>query len=168
MDGAFALWDSLLSSLQLVSPSFSETLVTQFLQNLSPDSSATDRVDDAESESIYLWTLHIIASLQAHCVRRNLMRWCCLHPGKWTESLGEHLLKEADKDDEFEWRDLFEASKLQAVADTQEAVGDVAIQDVLGLDHGFSNQGLPDEALVVEGGWRKAPLSPKAAIGVVS
>lgn len=82
--------------------------------------------------------------------------------------MGEHLLRDADKDDEFEWQDLFEASKLQAVADTQEAADAAKTEDVLVLDHGCSDLGSSDEALEVDGGWRKAPLSPRGAIGVVS
>jgi hypothetical protein len=50
------------------------------------------------------------------------MKWCCLHPGYWSEFVGRELLEHGDSDLCNDWAELFSASVLKTSGQVIEGV----------------------------------------------
>ncbi|KAK0333655.1 rRNA-processing protein las1 [Friedmanniomyces endolithicus] len=182
MDGAFTLWDPLLSRLIQSQRRFPATLVERLHTQLTESTVQSSK--DVASEAFALWLLHALelantyathgstdASLQA-----ATLRVCCLYPGSWTKMVGQRLL-EGDAELMADYQALFEASVLVANSETME------VDTEVGTAHDGGPSELPfstrDELVAVRYsalhdhstaavGWRRALFAPSVPIGIVA
>ncbi|WPG99529.1 Hypothetical protein R9X50_00234400 [Acrodontium crateriforme] len=163
MEGAFLLWDELLAGLQAKQPSLLPTLVKKMLNTISQDSTA-DAATDTSKEALCLWLLRFLDSeispgsqATVERLQSSAMRWYCLHPGYWTQRLGEEILGNGDEHFDDQWRTLFDASKLDVTAAQADAdVMEIEPSTVGGLDDECESRG-----------WVRAAVPMRTPIGVV-
>ncbi|KAF2863229.1 Las1-domain-containing protein [Piedraia hortae CBS 480.64] len=145
MKGAFMLWIDLLHDLATTSPAFQTALVSQLLDQLDRDEAPP------EAEASYLWLLHL-ASKGLIKNMNFILRFCCLHPGTWTQELGQKLISK-DAELKSDWGSLLQASRIRPL--------------------GLSDMGNQNDApeikgdTEIKGGWRRALVRPSVPIGVV-
>ncbi|KAK0343015.1 rRNA-processing protein las1 [Friedmanniomyces endolithicus] len=182
MDGAFTLWDPLLSRLVESHHTLPAALVQRLQAQLTESTVQSSK--DVTSEAFALWLLHALefsntyaahgstdASLQA-----ATLRTCCLYPGHWTTMVGQRLL---DRDAELiaDYQALFEASLLVANSEVMEEDTEVGAA----IDGGPSELPIStrDELVAAKPlallddstaavGWRRALFAPCVPIGIVA
>ena len=168
MDGAYLIWDGLLSDLSLSTPGFLPSLVKRLLSGLADVADSSDE-QDSRTEAIYLWIVHFLEAGAYQGVvdarlRTAVIKTCCLHPGYWTQILGQRILDQ-DEDLKLDWQELFEASLLRQDQDQPQEVGAgsaIAAFSKARVDEfasGRSNAACS---------WQRAPLQPRVPIGVIA
>jgi ribosomal biogenesis protein LAS1 len=173
MDGAYLIWVDLLTTILYELPRFIPALVASLLQSLTAVT-ALDPAQDADKEALAMWILHVMKNDEFFSggwndratVLAEVMKWCCLYPGCWTQYIGRELLKECGEFIKAEWEDLFEASLIRARDDSTEEVlpgaasGSTSHVVAEGAD---MQDGTMDNA----GGWSRAIAPMSVPIGVV-
>ncbi|KAF7194382.1 Pre-rRNA-processing protein las1 [Pseudocercospora fuligena] len=131
LSGAFLIWEGLLQDIIKQQKSFLNALVASSLSRIDQENARPQ--DDAHVEGICLWLLHMLDFAQTDAqrtkLRREIMQWCCTHPGGWSHYLGKRLLESSDADFVEDWKDVLDASQLQP---SQEAafVNDTEMADI--------------------------------------
>ncbi|KAF2767637.1 Las1-domain-containing protein [Teratosphaeria nubilosa] len=178
MEGAFKIWDELLTAIdQSVFQSRSNSLTSLLAKNLLEDLPSHTTESDVDAENIYLWLLHLIESQTHREVRAEVMKYCCLHSSYWTERLGEKLLSTGDESFREDWEDLLEASRIANGAPEQGTQGGAADDEeemseagaaAAEPDRELNSTSSHDAGYSMGGGWRLAAVQPSVPIGVVS
>ncbi|KAK5167769.1 rRNA-processing protein las1 [Saxophila tyrrhenica] len=174
LDGAFLLWDDLLSNLANHLPGFRRMLLTSLLASIGAHT-ATNPAGDVQKEALSRWLLRALfeydyADTEPH-LQVQVMKWCCLHPGHWSEWIGREILQRHDSEPGFseEWSEIFEASLLGG-AITSRVPGEEVDEDTRmeeGLVNGKDTVDVEREIVEAQS-WHRA-LTPMALpIGVVS
>ena len=173
LEGAYLIWDDVLFELFDELAGFSRALISSLLQHLSePSSTVIDAETDVENEALAIWLLHIIQDDEVGKDERlavEVMKWCCLYPGYWTERVGSEVLEGGSEGLSAMWEDLFEASLLKddtngAEEGLQEGQGSTAAN----LEEQDGDMMIDvDENPSASAGWRRAVLPPTTPIGVV-
>lgn len=171
LQGAHLIWDDLLVSLCASVFAFRTALVTSLLRGVTAPTT-TDPAKDVEEEAIAMWVWHIVnggaytlANMQDQdALLSTVMRWCCLHPGHWTEQIGRQVL-ETSEEVRDEWTDLFEASLIRA--DIEASTG--ASQEPVMLDPGADQERVVgvEADIHTTRGWSRAIAPAAVPIGVV-
>lgn len=182
MNGAFLMWDCLLSEFAKQQPFFLPLLVQSMLYPVNDSTGAHDAV----SEALCLWLNHLLVD-QAYAkarlrTKKNLpefaLRWCCLHPGHWSETLGASLLRDGVPELRENWMEVFEASKLQSEDEDVK----MALDEGADVQKGDWNDGANVMKLATEGqgfvsatvrdnglrGWQQSLILPSTPIGVLA
>lgn len=176
IEGAYLIWDDLLQDISAHLHGFSSAFVRSLLQAMTT-SASTDPQSDVNKEAFAMWVHHVLCSDKPfshnhrddHAAVVEAMRWCCLHPGHWTEHVGRELLETGDGSFQAEWKDLFEASLVSRG-------GEHVDVNVPGSDVEMQRGGIDDPArtsqveLVVDGAtgsWARAVAPVSVPIGVV-
>ncbi|KAK0936701.1 hypothetical protein LTR29_011754 [Friedmanniomyces endolithicus] len=139
MDGAFTLWDPLLSRLIQSHRTFPSALVKRLQAQLTDNT--TQLSEYVISEAAALWLLHahkLVDTYAAHdstdaSLQAATLRTCCLYPGPWLTMVGQRLL-ESDAELMADYQALFEASVLDAGSETMEVDAEVGAADDGGLN----------------------------------
>lgn len=159
LEGAFLIWDDFLDMCFAQMPSLQRRLLKAFMRNLEKPSQVNP-AQDVEKEANAMWLLHILD--ETHSMPSEVVKWCCLHPGYWSEDIGRKILR--DYASAAEWQELFEVSLLTAGDGTsggQSRMADIEMTDETSApaDHaeGSSTQG-----------WSRAVAPIALPIGVVS
>jgi len=182
MDGAFTLWDPLLSRLIQSHRTFPSALVKRLQAQLTDNT--TQLSEYVISEAAALWLLHahkLVDTYAAHdstdaSLQAATLRTCCLYPGPWLTMVGQRLL-ESDAELMADYQALFEASVLDAGSETMEVDAGVGAADDGGLSKLPVNAWdelvaakplmlLEDGAAPV--GWRRALFAPSVPIGIIA
>lgn len=153
MDGAYLIWDDILAMLHSRLPSFGGSLIETLLGTITALDDARPQ-GDAKKEANALWVLHITQTVGQKQVD-NAMQYCCLHPGHWTQLLGQWLLESGDEAFVETWRDILAAGRLGEPENHAEA------------EHVMSDQMEVDAADEMTAKWSRAVLPPSVPIGVV-
>ncbi|KAH9830391.1 Pre-rRNA-processing protein las1 [Teratosphaeria destructans] len=177
MEGAFKIWDELLTAIdQSVSQLRSESLTPLLAKHLLEALPSQTTESDVHAENIYLWLLHLIDDHANPELRAEVMRYCCLYASYWTGRLGETLLSSGDESFKDDWEDLFAASRI-ADGEPEQGVQDEAADDdeeMSDVDAAAAklnrelNSTSSHGAGYTGGGWRLAAIPPRVPIGVVS
>lgn len=172
LDGAYLIWDDLLITISSKLLRFLPALVETLLQSLT-SKTAIDPTRDVDKEALAMWLLHVFdgnSLLLAGRTDRNAMlvvvlRWCCLHPGLWTQYVGRELLEQSDDDFKAEWEDLFEASLIRTGDNNMDEVvpGAASVNTHESAKSAKVEEGATDNA----GGWSRAVAPMSVPIGVV-
>ena len=169
MQGAYLLWDDLLQNLCSRQPLFLGCLLEALLAALTRHTLGQEARTDSGKEALHLWLLHITYSdvwlrsrqKTALDVPAWLVKQCCLHPGYWSQRLGEQIIEQGDDDFAETWSDLLAASSVTVATDEME------IDAVRGSSIPVSR----DEAIVDDHddgyGWRFEVMPRSLPIGVV-
>ena len=172
MDGAYLIWDDFLISVSSRLHGFFPAFVRSLLQGIS-GSTAVYPENDVDKEALTMWLLHVMSSdeymstngTDREALAANAIRWCCLHPGHWTQHIGRKLLAVSDESVQDEWGDLFEASLITAEGEPmEEVVHDVDPSGPDDLKKGDFGGG---EESCAAGGWSRAIAPMSVPIGVV-
>lgn len=183
LDGAFLIWDDFLRLVSdrqrrnRPSQSIVFAIVEASISLLTSDSKLHE-AGDSDCDATVLWLLHLIHIQDTgHAViedsdtrertRREVIQSCCLHPGYWTEQLGERILVTAPADFQEEWADVFASSRLPldiAMADSGPESDDE--------DGAMTGKTGPEDQLAIFGpldapSWSRVQLMPTTPIGVV-
>jgi ribosomal biogenesis protein LAS1 len=172
LDGAYLIWDDLLVTISSQLLRFLPALVKSLLQSLT-SRTAIDPTRDVDKEALAMWLLHIFDSndfLLAWRTDRNatlavVMKWCCLHPGKWTQYVGREVFEQCDENFQAEWENLFEASLIRTGEDTIEEVLPGAASD--NTRDVAKSANVDEGTMGTDGGWSKAVAPMSVPIGVV-
>lgn len=171
MDGAYMIWDDLLLSISSTLQAFLPALITSLLHNLTI-AIATDPVTDVDKEALAMWLLHVMVkgnfAVAAQCDQEvllaSIVKWCCLHPGHWTQYVGRELLEASDESVQEAWRDLFEASLIRPdTATTEDMPSHAPRLDADVLDR----QATKEDAIEAAKSWSRAVIPGSLPIGVV-
>jgi ribosomal biogenesis protein LAS1 len=129
---------------------------------------------DAFKEALAIWLLHLVASdslgRSIPDVERDLeaevMKWCCLHPGYWSEQIGIKLLEQSGVSLSDEWEVLFEASRIGEGHEVAEGVSSGAQRWEMVDSTGVA---VVDGSTSLEskGSWKRVMMPPTVPIGVV-
>ena len=171
MDGAYLIWDDLLVAFSSKVLRFLPALVTSLLQNLT-STIMRDPARDVDMEALAMWLLHVSDSNDFLLAGRTdqdallavVMKWCCLHPGNWTQYVGRELLEQRDENFSAEWADLFEASLIRTSEDIMEEDLPGAASDDT---HDVARSAIMEGTMDTIGGWSKAVAPMSVPIGVV-
>lgn len=140
--------------------------------------------EDTEKEACCMWVTHILHSepwnhfvtaLEKRLVRKDVMMWCCMHPGPWTQRLGRDVLKAEDEEFVCDWKDVFHASQLSVAgqggvevrAPSPGFLADVTMERFSREDFGKAPALDADEDDAELGTWIRAATPFAAPIGVV-
>ena len=114
------LWDEFLRDVSNRLHGFLEALVGSLLGCLM-NNSMVETQRDVEKEAFAMWLLHVLDELVlviAEDRRQSLsvmvIKWCCLHPGHWTQYVGQELLRNSEAELRADWEDLLNASVMKA------------------------------------------------------
>lgn len=141
LEGAYVIWDDLLTSIAGEQKRFLMVLVKALLEAITAHPG-----EDAEKEALCLWVGHILHSevwnsvitlREKGVLPKDVMMWCCTHPGPWTQRLGRDMLKAEDEEFVDDWQQLFEASQLDSAQQTRPG----------GADPKASSFGLPNDSV---------------------
>ena len=177
LEGAYLIWDDLLRDISDRLSGFLTLFVKSLLLSLTK-ASATDPQSDIDKEALTMWLLHTLSGDEDHVLGRNdknslcveAIKWCCLHPGAWTESVGREMLNNGDGAFRADWNDLFEASLVTAAAaSAQASVAERELKMRVGESTDTEQiTGMGDqEAHLVAGGWRRAVAPISVPVGIV-
>lgn len=167
MDGAFLIWDGLLQSISGHFLAFRLRLAQTMFEAITRPTES-DPQADTDKDGLLAWLLHSMEGrgTNGHTTRaRETMKWCCLHPGYWTQMLGSRVLETADEEVRSEWQEIFEASLIsdRNVASLLDAGVTQSEADANAMDVEIKLEGR-----IARGGWRKAALPSSLPIGVVA
>lgn len=183
MSGAFTLWDEFLIPLTEELSNFLPALIERLLIVLAHDPLHTDNERDAEKEAFSLWLNHLVDweaafGAEHHSLQKRVLERCCLFGGCLVRKCGQQLLDTADDEFVEQWKELFEASALQHGADDDDHPMAGSAADESGIlehtsiylaDMDVDSVGRLDEPDIQGvGGWRRAPMSPRVPIGVMT
>ncbi|KAF2162149.1 hypothetical protein M409DRAFT_69359 [Zasmidium cellare ATCC 36951] len=124
LEGAFVIWDDLLKFINREHHRFAMALVKALLEAISVRPG-----EDTEKEACCMWVTHILHSepwnhfvtaLEKRLVRKDVVMWCCMHPGPWTQRLGRDVLKAEDEEFVCDWEDVFHASQLSVAGQDED------------------------------------------------
>lgn len=116
LEGAYVIWDDLLTSIAREQRRFVLMLIKTLLEAITARPG-----EDAQREALCLWVTHvlhgeawssIITTPDKIVLRKDVMIWCCTHPGDWTQRLGRDVLKTEDEEFVEDWQELFDASSV--------------------------------------------------------
>lgn len=125
-----------------------------------------------------MWLLHVLddpalsgsGGKRSTAVLIEVMQWCCLHPGHWTQRVGSELLQRESADFKVDWEDLFHAS---FIAESSSDIGAMDVDNDSGsaafpLDDTVpgTHEDQPEDG--VARGWIKAIAPIARPIGVVA
>ena len=151
LDGAHLIWDELLAIISSRLHNFLSNLVRCLLEAITkPQATAPEQ--DSEKEALSMWLLHLVEHGTHHSdidtILAETMKTCCLHPGCWSQLIGQTLLEQYDGKLQADWQDLFEASLLK---DSDEVVVSATGNDGAEMrDDGMQQLIVPSEELA----WR--------------
>ncbi|KAK3680264.1 rRNA-processing protein las1 [Recurvomyces mirabilis] len=175
IQGAFVMWDGLLSGICEEMFEFSSALVQALLSSFA-DNFSTGAEHDADKEAMYLWLLHLstdpatgtIVATAKQSLQSEAIKFCCLHPGYWTQKLAENLLERNDELKDV-WQELFVASILRndaEVADADAQMDEESLSSANPLR--IPAQQLPDNIGGSFVGWQRSTLITKTPIGIIA
>ncbi|KAK4553867.1 rRNA-processing protein las1 [Recurvomyces mirabilis] len=175
IQGAFVMWDGLLSGICEEVSGFSSALVQALLSSFA-DNFSMDTEHDADREAVYLWLLHLttdpgtgsIGARSKQTLQSEAVKFCCLHPGYWTQKLAESLLEGNDELKDV-WQELFEASMLRKHAEVVDVDAQMEVDPVPVADpvHIPAQQRIDN----IDGtfvGWQRSALIPQTPIGIIA
>ena len=110
MDGAYMIWDDMLASFDRRIPAFLYSLIEQLFMSITTQNDTRPQ-DDTSKEAHALWLLHLSQTI-AGDHNDKIMQHCCLHPGHWTQFIGESVLEGGDDLLRENWQSIFDASVL--------------------------------------------------------
>ncbi|KXT08977.1 hypothetical protein AC579_4024 [Pseudocercospora musae] len=161
LNGAFLIWDDLLRDIIKQQRSFLTALVACSLSRMGQENARPH--DDAHIEGICLWLLHMLefaqSDAQQTALRRDVMQWCCTHPGGWSHYVGERLLESSDADFVEDWQDVLDASQLRR-SQEEAFVDDTEMADI-------QQHAMVSESSAQPTSWTWAVAATAAPIGVV-
>lgn len=178
MNGAYLLWDGLLQAVTKKQRNFLPALLKGMHTAMNLPSAYHHILHDPEKEALQHWMLHIATSDAWSQARRSvgtdvggdLMTLCCLHPGPWSNSLGNALLDAGDEMFVESWSDLLSASAISGsmeVEDTSDHVPDVDMSEPKETTGSVVGSDCHSEAAVEVASWREALKVPRVPIGAV-
>ena len=177
LEGAYLIWDDLLQDISDRLSGFLAAFVRSLLLGLT-SASTTDPQRDLDEEALAMWLLHILSGEEyfalgrgnKHSLYVEAMKWCCLHPGHWTERIARELLNRGDGAFQADWNDLFEASLVRAEPMTPEAgMPEKALENRVGefMDTEQITGMESREVNRVAEGWRRAVAPISVPVGIV-
>ena len=175
LDGAYLIWDDLLSNVSTALRGFLPAFREYLLEALTRPET-TEPKGNVVKEALAMWVLHLldIQPGARGAFSANIMKWCCLHPGYWTQRVGKEVLEDGDRSLLDDWQDLFEASSLETAADREES--DTRNGDIRSSPRDISERiapsGSPKRTRDFEeehqlDSWTRATVPVSAPIGVV-
>ncbi len=172
LNGAYLIWDDLLATIASQLQHFLPSLVAILLCSLT-SSNTIDAARDVDKEAFAMWLLHVMDSddfwvagmTGRDDILADVIKWCCLYPGHWTQHVGHELLEEHGESVRAEWENLFEASLIRSGEDaTAQVVPGAGPGDTPGVAESAE---VKAETVETACGWSKAVASMSVPIGVV-
>ncbi|EGP90101.1 unnamed protein product [Zymoseptoria tritici ST99CH_1E4] len=182
LNGAFTLWQPLLTTLSTTHPSFLKSVISTVQSSINSSNPTTQSSFDADKEALSLWLLHTLSAqtwalnlskAERESLRSETMMWCCTNPGYWSRFVGKGLLRDGGRKFRGVWEDMLEASRLDGAheghtvpvmeADEAAEPDPEVLEDApvaIEVKPAGSGGG-------VKRGWRRMAVAPTCPIGVV-